>query len=153
MTLERDQRADADDQRSRNAELERLAKGLGWRVRLLGGLPHAELPRLLAAADAMLLASEREGLANAWVEALACGTPIVISDAGGAREVIDRAEAGRIAERNPEAIAAALRSLIDSPPDTAAVRRSAERFSWQKNSAELADHLREIAAGTARAAH
>ena len=135
------------------AELERLAKGLGGRVRLLGGLPHAELPRLLAAADAMLLASEREGLANAWVEALACGTPIVISDAGGAREVIDRAEAGRIAQRNPEAIAAALRSLIDSPPDTAAVRRSAERFSWPKNGAELADHLREIAAGTARAAH
>ena len=131
------------------AELERLAKRLCGRVRLLGSLPHAELPRLLAAADAMLLASEREGLANVWVEALACGTPVVIGDAGGAREVVDRAEAGRIVERNPEAIAAALRTLIASPPDAAKVRRSAERFSWQKNGAELARHLREIAAGAA----
>jgi glycosyltransferase involved in cell wall biosynthesis len=133
-------------------ELEQLAKGFAGRVRLLGGRPHAELPHLLAAADAMLLVSEREGLANVWVEALACGTPIVISEAGGAREIVDRVEAGRIVERNPDAIAAALRALIDSPPDAAAVRRSAERFSWRKNGAELADHLREVAAGAASAA-
>jgi glycosyltransferase involved in cell wall biosynthesis len=126
--------------------LERQAAQLGGRVRLLGGRSHGELPALLAAADAMLLVSEREGLANAWIEALACGTPIVIADAGGAREVLDRAEAGRIVARDPGAIAAALRDILACPPDPGAVRRSAERFSWQKNGAELARHLREIAA-------
>jgi teichuronic acid biosynthesis glycosyltransferase TuaC len=52
------------------------AHGIGARARLLGALPHADLPALLGAADVMALASASEGLANAWVEALACGTPI-----------------------------------------------------------------------------
>jgi glycosyltransferase involved in cell wall biosynthesis len=70
------------------------AAGLGDRVRLLGNRPHAELPELLAAADVMVLPSSSEGLANVWVEALACGTPIVISDVGGAREVLTDGGAG-----------------------------------------------------------
>ena len=42
----------------------------------------------------MVLPSEREGLANAWIEALACGTPLVITDVGGAREVVTRRPGG-----------------------------------------------------------
>ena len=72
----------------------------GWasrgRVRFLGARPHDELPGLLAAADVMVLPTVSEGLANVWVEALACGTPVVTSDVGGAREVIDRPAAGRL---------------------------------------------------------
>lgn len=41
---------------------------------------------MLSVADAMMLPSASEGLANAWVEALACGTRIVIADTGVARE-------------------------------------------------------------------
>ena len=59
------------------------------------------MPELLAAADLMLLPSEREGLANVWIEALACGTPILIADVGGAREVLDRPEAGRLVGARP----------------------------------------------------
>jgi len=115
--------------------------GLGPRARLLGSVAPAEMPGLLAAADLMLLPSEREGLANVWIEALACGTPILIADVGGAREVLDRPEAGRRVERDPAAIAAAAREMLASPPDPAAVRRSAERFSWDRNGAELHAHL------------
>nr|GFD60409.1 hypothetical protein [Tanacetum cinerariifolium] len=75
------------------------------RVRLIGAVPHAALPELLAAADVMALASASEGLANAWVEALSCGTPIVITDAGGAREVVTSEAAGRVADRAPIAFA------------------------------------------------
>src|SRR3546814_17186197 len=67
--------------------------GLTDRVRLLGAVPHADLPRLIAAADVSALASSSEGLANAWVESLACGTPVVITDAGGARELVRAAAA------------------------------------------------------------
>jgi teichuronic acid biosynthesis glycosyltransferase TuaC len=115
--------------------------GLERRVRLLGSLPPAQMPGLLAAADLMLLPSEREGLANVWIEALACGTPILIADVGGAREVLDRPEAGRAVAREPAAIAAAAREMLESPPDPAAVRASAERFSWERNGAELHQHL------------
>lgn len=117
------------------------ARGLGDRARLLGSVPPEAMPELLAAADLMLLPSEREGLANVWIEALACGTPILIADVGGAREVLDRPEAGRLVERDPEAVAAAAREMLASPPDPAAVRRTAERFSWERNAAELHEHL------------
>ncbi|HEY0414686.1 MAG TPA: glycosyltransferase [Allosphingosinicella sp.] len=121
--------------------LERAADG---RVRFLGAIPHRELPAILTQADVMVLPAEREGLANAWIEALACGIPIIIPDVGGAREVIDRPEAGRIVAREPGAIAAAIRELLDDPPPRQAVRAAAERFSWDRNAAELEAHLRAV---------
>ncbi len=131
------------------AALEALvaARGLGDRVRLLGAQPHEALPALAAAADVGVLASASEGLANAWVESLACGTPLVISDVGGAHELIDRPEAGRIVARNPDAIAEGVMELLADPPDPAAVRATAERFTWEANAAALRDHLAGIAHG------
>ena len=127
-------------------EAKARALGLESRVRFTGSRPHDEVAALLAAADAMVLPSESEGLANVWVEALACGTPIVISDAGGAREVVDRPEAGQIVAREPDAIAAAVRAILADPPPQQAVRAASERFSWAKNAAELFEHLSLVSA-------
>lgn len=121
------------------------AEGVAERVGFLGSVPHESLPRLFAAADVMALPSASEGLANAWVEALACGRPIVISDVGGARELMDRPEAGRIVARDPEAIAQAIRELIDNPPDPGAIRETALRFTWTANGDALLAHLQGIA--------
>jgi glycosyltransferase involved in cell wall biosynthesis len=55
--------------------------GLEARVHLLGSVKPDVLARWLAASDVFVLPSEREGLANGWIEALACGTPLVISEA------------------------------------------------------------------------
>ncbi len=112
--------------------------GLAHRVHVLGAVGHETLPLLLSAADVMVLPSEREGLANAWIEALACGAPLIIPDIGGAREVLDRPAAGRIAARTPEAIAAAITDLLAAPPLQADVTASAARFSWDANAAALA---------------
>ncbi|BAK67646.1 putative glycosyltransferase [Sphingobium sp. SYK-6] len=133
------------------AALSTLAGRLGMaaRVRFLGSVPHGDLPGWLAASDIMALPSASEGLANAWVEALACGVPLVISEAGGARELLDRPEAGRIVPREPEAIRQAIASLLATPPDPAAVRATAERFSWDANGAALEAHLRACAGKTA----
>ena len=89
----------------------------------------------------MLLASEREGLANVWVESLACGTPIVIAETGAAREVVDRPEAGLVVPRDPAALAGAVRAILADPPAQAAVREAALRFGWDRNARELFDHL------------
>ncbi|MFL6846292.1 MAG: glycosyltransferase [Allosphingosinicella sp.] len=123
--------------------IERLiaARRLGGRTRLLGAVAPDGMPELLAAADLMVLPSEREGLANVWLEALACGTPLLIADVGGAREVVDRPEAGRLVERDPGAIASAALEMLAEPPDAEAVRAAAERFSWARNAAELHSHL------------
>lgn len=114
---------------------------LGDRLRLLGSVPHASLPPIIAAADAMALASTSEGLANAWVESLACGTPVVIPDAGGAREVVTTPDAGRIVARDPANVAVAIADLLANPPETDAVRAASARFSWAANTAALVDHL------------
>lgn len=129
---------------SDRARLEGLAAGLP--VRFLGVRPHAELPGLLAAADVMVLPTVSEGLANVWVESLACGTPVVTTNVGGAPEVIDRPEYGRLVPRDPVAIAAAVNDLLANPPAQDAVREGALRFSWERNGAELAEYLGRLVA-------
>jgi glycosyltransferase involved in cell wall biosynthesis len=114
------------------------ALGVASRVQFLGAVSHEALPVLLSAADVMVLPSEREGLANAWIEALACGTPLVIPPIGGAGEVVRCAAAGRLAERTPAAIAAAIADLLAAPPAQADVAACAARFSWDANAAALA---------------
>lgn len=123
--------------------LERLIAGLGIgdRVRLLGAVPHADVPRWLGAADVMALASSSEGLGNAWVEALACGTPVVIPDTGGAREVVTSPAAGRIVPRTVAGFATALAELLAHPPAPEAVRAAARRFTWEANTEALYAHL------------
>jgi len=127
--------------------LERLAASLGVhdRVGLLGALPHEKLPVLYNAADVMALPSGSEGLANAWVEALACGTRIAITDVGGARELLTFPAAGRIIERTPEAITTALRQMLTETPDRNAIKQAAMRFTWPANAEALHKHLAAIA--------
>lgn len=121
--------------------------GLSNRVRFLGNVGHDVLPALLSAASAMMLISQSEGLANAWIEALACGTPIVIPDVGGAREVLTTPAAGWIVERAPAEIAAALADLIANPPAQADVAACAAGFSWEANAAALAQIYEGVIAG------
>ncbi|MGN6289801.1 MAG: glycosyltransferase [Sphingopyxis terrae] len=120
--------------------------GVADRVHLMGPIANADLPQLYRAVDAVVMPSVSEGLANAWVEALACGTPIVISDAGGAAELVTSPAAGRIVERTPAAIADAVRALLAAPAAPDAVAASlAGRFDWDRNGRELAEHLRRCA--------
>lgn len=125
-----------------------LAQKLGveTRVHFMGPVANANLPQLYRAADAVVMPSASEGLANAWVEALACGTPIVISDAGGATELVTAPAAGRIVERTPGAIAAAVHAILANPPAPSDVAASLDgRFDWDRNGRELAQHLRRCA--------
>ena len=125
-----------------------LARRLGVadRVHVMGPVANADLPMLYRAADVVVTPSASEGLANAWVEALACGTPIVISDAGGAAELVTAPIAGRIVERTPDAIAAAVQAILTNPPAPSDVAASlGDRFDWDRNGRELADHLRRCA--------
>jgi teichuronic acid biosynthesis glycosyltransferase TuaC len=125
-----------------------LARRLGVeaRVHFMGPVAHADLPLFYRAADVVVMPSASEGLANAWVEALACGTPIVISDAGGAAELVRLPAAGRIVPRTPGAIAEAVQDILAAPPSPADVAASLDgRFDWNRNGRELADHLRRCA--------
>lgn len=122
------------------ASLRKLAKevGVAERVHFLGSQPPSSLPPLYSAADAMVLPSASEGLANAWIEALACGTPLVITDAGGAREVVRSPDAGVIVARNCRAIAEGIRLVTERPRAPEKVAGTVDGFSWQANGEALA---------------
>lgn len=131
------------------AALEALAARLGVadRVRLAGQVSHHELPRYYTAADMLVLASEREGWANVLLESMACGTPVLASPIPGNPEVVQERAAGLVmAERSARAIADAVRDLAANPPDRAATRAYAERFSWAATSQGQLDLFRAILA-------
>ncbi len=130
---------------------ERLAAG---RVRFLGAVPHAEVPALLAAADVFVRPSLSEGMGNAFIEAMAAGVPVVGTRVGGIADFLfdptenpDRRPTGRsVPPRNPEAIAAAVSALADSPGETAVIAENArrlveERYSWDRIAPAVRDLL------------
>lgn len=121
------------------ANLQGLAKRLGVadRVHFLGQVDHDILPHLLCAADVLVLPSSSEGLANVWIEGLACGTPIVVPDIGGAGEVVNDPSAGRLVARNPESIAEAVAEILADPPSQADVAANVSRFSWGVNAENI----------------
>ena len=106
---------------------------VGDRVRFLGAVPHAKLPEYYGAADALLLASSREGWANVLLEAMACGTPVIASSVWGTPEVVRTPAAGLLLPgRSAAQIAAAVNTLRAALPTRADTRAYAEQFSWQQ---------------------
>lgn len=121
--------------------LKRLAASIGVdsRVRFLGHVMQTELPDYYGAADALILASSREGIPNVLLEAMACGTPVVATRVGGIPEVITAPEAGvLVGERTPESLAAAIRELFQYYPDRQGTRLFVEKYSWKQTTE---DHL------------
>jgi len=116
-----------------SSELRDLAESLGLatRVHFLGGIPQDQLPLYYSAANALVLASSREGWANVLLESMACGTPVVASAVWGTPEVVATEAAGVLmSERTPGGVVAALERLMSRYPERSATRAYAERFDW-----------------------
>ena len=112
------------------------ARGLAPAVHFAGAIPNTELLDWYSAADALVLASCREGWPNVLLEAMACGTPVVATDVGGIPEIVTTPIAGRIVrERSACALCDAVATLLANPPTQDAVRRFAEGFDWQATTA------------------
>ena len=114
-------------------DLEQLAARLAVadRVRFLGDTPHSQLPELYSAADALVLASSREGWANVLLEAMACGLPVLATDVNGTAEAVQSPEAGLLLpERTAACLTAAIGRLRANLPRREDTRRYAEQFGW-----------------------
>lgn len=110
------------------AEIARL--GLEKRVLLLG--QRRDPLALLDLADVYVLPSLFEGLPRSLLEAMAFGKPVVVTDIGGSREVVEHQESGLIvAPRDATGLAGAISRLVASPDIRreygAAGRRAVER--------------------------
>ncbi len=112
--------------------------GLGDRVRFVGGVEHSQLAQYYAAADALILASSREGWPNVLLEAMACGTPVIATAVGGVPEVVGSGDVGiLVKERSEEEITAAIRQFLATSYKTEVIRSYAERFGWAETSKGL----------------
>lgn len=110
--------------------------GVADRVRMTGPVPHAALPQYYSAADALVLASSREGWANVLLESMACGTPVVASPIPGNPEVVQEPAAGVIMpENSAPGVASGVRTLLNVLRPRVETRAYAERFSWDETSA------------------
>jgi glycosyltransferase involved in cell wall biosynthesis len=133
------------------AELEARARAIPA-VEWLGF--RADMPELLADLDVFVLpSSEPEPYGLVAVEALASGVPVVVTDAGGAPEVLARAAAGSgrsVARRDPAALARAILELLPEAGSTSAVLRR-HRAGRQPECAEsFAGLFREVAPARGR---
>lgn len=120
--------------------------GLSDRVTLLGPLDRETLCRYMAAADALVLASSREGMANVLLESIACGTPVIATPLWGTPEVVAAPEAGILMrDRSVAGIVEGVSRLFADYPCRDATRRYAEQFSWDETSAGQLRIFRQIA--------
>ncbi len=133
---------------SRRAEYERLIRELELQqhVQLLG--MRRDIPELLGELDAFVFSAKPdEGLGVALIEAMAAEVPIIASDVGACREVLDGgALASMVPPADPEALAEAIVRLRDEP-DAAraraqrAARKAGEVFSMEAMARAYAHHL------------
>ena len=128
--------------------------GVADRVAFVG---HSERPHeYLAAADVFLLTSRWEALPLSIVEALREGLPIVATDAGGVRELVDAAVGAVVPIGDTPALSSALLRLCDDPrlrarcSENAARRGDEDRFDPEFVHAQFERFYRDILAAAAR---
>jgi D-inositol-3-phosphate glycosyltransferase len=133
--------------RSGDAEVARLRAltsqlGITENVRFVGAQPHPKLPKFYRAADAVVVSSHSETFGFAALEAHACGTPVIGTAVGGLSHVVADGESGFLIDsRDPSVLAARAKTLLSDPDLAARFSRaavaSAERFSWERATAEF----------------
>src|SRR5664280_2213074 len=118
--------------------------GLEDRVFFVPPRPHELLSTYYRAADVCLVPSRSESFGLVALEAAACGTPVVASDVGGLRTLVDHGRTGFLVEDpTPEAFAAWIRQILAEPLlaerlGTGAVLR-ARRYTWARAASLLRD--------------
>lgn len=130
------------------AELEAQVAALGLEavVRFLGSMPAAQLRGPLSAADVFVLSTRNEGWANVFLEAMACGLPVVTTDVGGNREVVGNDALGLVVPfGDPEALFAAIDRALSSEWNRDAIIEYAMHNSWDERVTRLCAAFHAIA--------
>jgi glycosyltransferase involved in cell wall biosynthesis len=125
-------------------ELRRQVAALGLQdhVRFLGPLPPERLHLPLSAADVFVLATRNEGWANVFLEAMACGLPVVTTAVGGNAEVVCCPDLGTVVPfADGAALHGAIAQALTAPWDRQAIRRHAEANTWDRRVGILVDEF------------
>ncbi len=110
-----------------------------------------ELEKLYASADALVLPTLFEGMPTVVLEAMARAVPVLVTDVGASRELVDSSNGEIIPKRDPQALANALRRLHRIGPDArqrlgaAGRARALARFTWARVADAHVDLFRSMA--------
>jgi glycosyltransferase involved in cell wall biosynthesis len=145
--------------------LRRLAAdvGIGSRLHLTGWIPPDRLPPLLRSADAFACPSWYEPFGLPVLEAMACGVPVVASDAGGMLDTVIHEVTGMLVPaKNPRMLATTLAEVLQvdvlrNGMGSAGRTRAVSRYGWDRIAVEaeviyeraIADHRGSMAAKAA----
>ncbi len=120
--------------------------GLEKRVKIIGFVSHANLPKYLHASDVFVRASLSEGMGNAFLEAMAAGLPVIATPVGGIVDFLIDQKTGLFCDVNsPESIAQVVQKLINNPElarlvNSNSFKMVSERYDWNR----LAEDMREV---------
>jgi len=140
-----------DEEVARIAELVE-ALDLSDKVLFVPPRPHELLSTYYRAADVCLVPSRSESFGLVALESAACGTPVVASDVGGLRSLVDHGRTGYLVEEpDPEAYAAWVRQILAEPLlgerlSTGSVLR-ARRYTWARAAHLLVDIYADLTTG------
>jgi glycosyltransferase involved in cell wall biosynthesis len=130
-----------------HSALDRLA--LGDAVRFTGPVPTEELVRLLQTATVVAVPSLYEGFSLPAVEAMACGTPLVTTDAGALPEVVGSHAGVQVPAGDVGRLAAALELVLDHPSLQEQLGRAGRTrvlgaYTWRRTAERTADWYAEV---------
>lgn len=115
--------------------LRRQAIGLGVDLDLPGSVDPSRIAAEYAAAEVVVQPSHAEGLGLVAAEAVLMGRPVVATDSGGVREVLDRSQLVRVGDI--KGMAEKIRTALHDP-DLASVQRAADRVTRELSPAASA---------------
>jgi glycosyltransferase involved in cell wall biosynthesis len=126
--------------------------GIGNEILLTGYVPEADLPALYSGAICFVYASYFEGFGLPPLEAMKCGTPVIVGNQTSLPEVVG--DAGLLVDPFDEAeIMSALAQLIDNPDLRDKLRRKglkrADKFSWHDTARRTLEVYKQVAGGKA----
>jgi D-inositol-3-phosphate glycosyltransferase len=115
---------------------------LGDRVRFVDPQEHHRLSTYYRASDVVVVPSRSESFGLVALEAAACGVPVVASDVGGLRSLVQDGVTGRLAaDREPSSFAAAVESVLADPVAATAMGAAgaelSRRYSWSSTAGRL----------------
>jgi glycosyltransferase involved in cell wall biosynthesis len=135
-----------DDEIAEQMRRDAAGAGLAERVDLLGFVEHSELPALYRAADVLAAPSQYEGgLGMVYLEAMACGLPVVATAAGGAAEAVVDGETGILLPRaDADEATRAIETLLREPElrnrmGSAGRARVEQRFTVERYAQRVAE--------------
>jgi glycosyltransferase involved in cell wall biosynthesis len=117
------------------------ALDFGDRISFVGRLGPDDVALWMAAADALILPSRREGCPNVVLEALASGRPVVAAAVGGVPELLNDRNGVMVPADDPVALARGIAGALERQWDAAEVRATVPALTWKKVGRTLHDVL------------